>query len=269
LRCYRQQLDLTLQDAATVLECDRSKISRVESGQRGIRPKELRELLTEYGVPDAEQQPLLRLADRKSRPAWLGNYASTLPKQVADYYGLEPAASEILIYDGHTVPSLLQTPEYARVIAETGLERASGEQAEHRDALGELRKELLLDGSLQVSVVMGEAAVWQRGGLAEVMAGQVNYLAEVSGVNPAVTVQVLPFTARPLTVAGSASFTLLRFGAVNGLEVAFVSTLGGGVFVEEQREVAAYMCAFAQLREDALSADDTIRLLREASAPSQ
>ena len=52
LRQYRENLGYLLEDAARVLECDRSKISRIETGQRGIRPKELRELLTEYGVSE-------------------------------------------------------------------------------------------------------------------------------------------------------------------------------------------------------------------------
>ena len=47
LRRYRENVGYALEDAARVLECDRSKISRIETGQRGIRPKELRELLTE------------------------------------------------------------------------------------------------------------------------------------------------------------------------------------------------------------------------------
>ena len=51
LREYRESLGYNLDEAARILECDRSKISRIETGERGIRPKELRELLTEYGVP--------------------------------------------------------------------------------------------------------------------------------------------------------------------------------------------------------------------------
>ena len=54
-----------------MLECDRSKISRVETGQRGIRPKELRELLTEYGVPgDREQAALVAIASRDGQRGW-------------------------------------------------------------------------------------------------------------------------------------------------------------------------------------------------------
>ena len=47
LRTHRERLGFTLEDAARLLECDRSKISRIETGQRGIRPKELRELLAD------------------------------------------------------------------------------------------------------------------------------------------------------------------------------------------------------------------------------
>ena len=62
LRRYREDLGFILDDAARVLECDRSKISRIETGQRGIRPKELRELLTEYGVGEQEQSTLTAIA---------------------------------------------------------------------------------------------------------------------------------------------------------------------------------------------------------------
>ena len=62
LRRYRENMGYALEDAARVLECDRSKISRIETGQRGIRPKELRELLTEYGVGEQEQGTLTALA---------------------------------------------------------------------------------------------------------------------------------------------------------------------------------------------------------------
>src|SRR5580658_10734256 len=62
LRRYRENVGYALEDAAQVLECDRSKISRIETGQRGIRPKELRELLTEYGVGEQEQSALAMIA---------------------------------------------------------------------------------------------------------------------------------------------------------------------------------------------------------------
>jgi transcriptional regulator with XRE-family HTH domain len=51
LRHQRGKAGYTLDDAARVLDCDRSKISRIETGQRGIRTLDLRELLAEYHTP--------------------------------------------------------------------------------------------------------------------------------------------------------------------------------------------------------------------------
>jgi transcriptional regulator with XRE-family HTH domain len=58
LRRYREHLGYDLGVSARILECHPSKISRIETGQRGIRPKELRELLTEYGVEAATRDAL-------------------------------------------------------------------------------------------------------------------------------------------------------------------------------------------------------------------
>ena len=95
LRRYRENMGYALEDAARVLECDRSKISRIETGQRGIRPKELRELLTEYGVPDSEQAALVGLARRRDSRGWWDQYANVLPEAFADYLAMESTAAEI------------------------------------------------------------------------------------------------------------------------------------------------------------------------------
>ena len=61
LRRHRESSGDTLKDAARFLECDPSKVSRIETGQRGIRSKELRELLDEYGINEPMQAVLTDL----------------------------------------------------------------------------------------------------------------------------------------------------------------------------------------------------------------
>src|ERR1700684_2629293 len=106
-----------LEDAARVLECDRSKISRIETGQRGIRPKELRELLAEYGVPASEQLALVAIASRGGQHSWRHPYAEVRPDDYVDYVIMESAAAEIMTYEAQLIPDLLQTDEYAIAIA--------------------------------------------------------------------------------------------------------------------------------------------------------
>ena len=79
LRGYRENLGYTLEDAAALLECDRSKVSRIETGERGIRAKELRELLGHFGVPGEQQSLLLLLADPRGAYGWHRDYADVLP----------------------------------------------------------------------------------------------------------------------------------------------------------------------------------------------
>src|ERR1700722_10106239 len=121
LRQYRETLGYTLEDAARMLECDRSKMSRVETGERGIRGKELRELLAEFGVAGDQQAILELLASPRGARGWCREYDSVLRGAWRDYLTLETAASRISVYEAQRVPGLLQTPAYARALAEAEL----------------------------------------------------------------------------------------------------------------------------------------------------
>ena len=85
LRRYREHLGLGLDDAARVLECDRSKISRIETGLRGIRPKELRELLSEYGVGEQEKADLTAMAGAVRADTWQPDYGDVLTSTRREY----------------------------------------------------------------------------------------------------------------------------------------------------------------------------------------
>jgi transcriptional regulator with XRE-family HTH domain len=253
-----------LEDAARVLDCDRSKISRIETGQRGIRPKELRELLTEYGVPDSEQAVLARLASRTSQHGWWDPYRGVLPGPFTEYLAMESAAAEILVYRADLVPDLLQTAAYARAAIAA---RAADLTAGHLDTLvmaQAVRQQTIL-GSCRVEVILGEAALRQLVGGPETMTGQLTYLATLAGGSPDLTLRVLPFSAGAHPVAGTAPHTILRFAGAPGLGVLYLDTLGCGICLTDPADTARYLSAFAQLRSSALTAEDTTRLLRKAA----
>jgi transcriptional regulator with XRE-family HTH domain len=264
LRRYRENVGYTLEDAARVLECDRSKISRIETGQRGIRPKELRELLTEYGVPDREQAALVAIASRGGRRGWWHPYAGVLPGPYLDYVIMESAAAEIMTYEAQVVPDLLQTDDYARAIAaatEPGY--ATEQEREEAAAARATRRQVVLGASAErrLSVILGEAALHQAVGGPGVMAGQISHLVRLADDFPGLTLQVLPFTAGAHAAAGSASLAILRFPDAPSLGVVYLEALSGGVYLESQEDVARYIRAFALLRAAAFSAADSARLL--------
>jgi len=259
LRRYRENVGYALEDAARVLECDRSKISRIETGQRGIRPKELRELLAEYGVPASEQLALVSIAGRGSPRSWWHPFAGILPDAYLDYVIMEWAASEIMTYQGQLIPGLLQTDEYARAVAAAEPGYATDEQREDVVAAGATRRQAVLDGR-RLSVVLGEGALLQAVGGQDVMARQLRHLAGLAD-QAGVTLQVLPFSAGAHGAAGGGSLAILRFPDAPSLGVVYLEALSGGVYLESQADVARYIRAFALLRSSALSPADSQRLL--------
>jgi len=266
LRRYRENVGYALEDAARVLECDRSKISRIETGQRGIRPKELRELLTEYGVPASEQLALVSIASRGGQHSWWHPYTDTMSDAYLDYVIMESAASEIMTYEAQLVPDLLQTDQYARAIAAAEPGYVSDQQREDAVAARAARRQAVLSGSRRLSVILGEGALHQVVGGADVLARQISHLVPLSEDAPALTLQVLPCSAGAHVGAGSGSLAILRFPDAPSLGVVYLEALSGGVYLESQPDVARYVRAFALLRAAALSPGDSGRLLRRLAA---
>jgi transcriptional regulator with XRE-family HTH domain len=253
LRRYREDLGFILDDAARMLECDRSKISRIETGQRGIRPKELRELLTEYGVGEQEQHTLSALAQTGSRRRWQ-QHGDALPGAYREYLALEQAASEIFMYDPQHIPDLLQTPQYAQASEA----RNSSFQADAELTLS--RQQRLGERQTRLTALIGEAALRQAHGDRMIVRNQLRALAAADGRT---VVYVLPSRC---ALPSSGPATILRFAAVPGLSAVYLPGLSGGVCLTSQQDIASYTTAFEQLRVSALPIAASARLIQEIAA---
>jgi hypothetical protein len=257
-----------IEEAARVLDCDRSKVSRIETGHRGITAAQLRELLTEYGVPAPEQEALAALAYYGHEEGWWRSYRGVLSDAGADLIGLEACATQIRAFQAQVVPDLLQTEEYARALADANPAYPDEEQRALA-VQAKLARQSVVVGQRRahLEVVLAEGAVRQMVGGPEVMRRQLRRLAnlgEGKGVAVGdVTVQVLPFDAGAHSVAGAGAMTVLRFGDVPGLGVVHLGGLHGGASLESPDDLARYERAFALLRLTALPAQASARLLRD------
>jgi transcriptional regulator with XRE-family HTH domain len=279
LRAYRESAGYELSQAARILDCDRSKVSRIETGQRGISAGQLRELLTEYGVPGHEQAALAGIAHYGHDDGWWQGYRDVLSGAGRDLASMEAAATEILAFQPQHVPDLLQTEEYARALA--GSDPAcSGDGQRARRVEAKMARQAVVLGkrSVHLEVVLAEGAVHQMIGGPAVMRRQLRRLAnvgagggggETGGERSAigdVTVQVLPFGAGASAVAGMGSATILRFASVPGLGVVHLDGLAGGACLEGRDALASYSRAFTLLRAAALSPVASGQLLRDMAA---
>lgn len=278
LREYRESLGYNLDEAARILECDRSKISRIETGERGIRAKELRELLTEYGVPATEQEALLAIAHRGRESGWWLDYRDVLPPAAQDYVIMEIAATQILAYEPNQVPDLLQTPDYMRAAAAADPRYASAQQRAHTMEVKLNRQRIVVAGRAPgLDIVMTEGALRQTVGPPRVMREQLGRLAALADTGfddglpdsevpeaerSRVSLRVLPFAAGAHAVAGCGPMTLLRFADTPDIGVVHVAALSGGISLDGREEVARYLKTFAELRAVALSTSRSAHLIR-------
>jgi transcriptional regulator with XRE-family HTH domain len=144
LRQLREAKGLTRAAAGYTIRASESKMSRLELGRVSFKERDIRDLLMLYGVEDPDQRDgLLALAKQANQPGWWHRYSDILPNWFEAYVGLEETAALIRTYEGHLVPGLLQTEEYARAVMVAGLPSRSDDEVERWLKLRMDRQELL------------------------------------------------------------------------------------------------------------------------------
>lgn len=263
LRDHREKAGYTLDDVAVVLGCDRSKISRIETGQRGISSHELRELLVEYGSDDQEQQAIIEIA-RRIREGWWDQYRDVLPDDLLDQVTLEPLADEILTYDPQTVPDLLQSSGYALAIATANPVLASDEQRERAVRAVSARQVMLLEERPpKLTIIIGEAALRQRVGGDDAMREQLRLLADVSGNFPSLTLQVLPFTSGVHAAICTGPVSVLRFRDMPSFAVIHQTGVIGSASVVRGTILTLVLRKLEMLHSAALTPEESQQLIRQ------
>src|ERR1700761_6535505 len=92
LRALRNERGLTVEQVAAELLCSPSKVSRMETGQRGATARDIRDLCDFYGVVDAaKRDQLTSLAREGKQQGWWQSFAVPLPHMT--YVGLEQEAT--------------------------------------------------------------------------------------------------------------------------------------------------------------------------------
>jgi hypothetical protein len=134
----------------------------------------------EYGIGEEQQATLAGIADLHGAHAWGAKYADVLADAGRDYLLLEAGASRISVYETQRIPPLLQTPQYARALAEA--ERGFADDKLDRAVKATLawQKAILGERKPDIHVIIGEAALCQEVGGRRVMEGQLGLLTGVA-----------------------------------------------------------------------------------------
>src|SRR5215469_3842876 len=260
LRRLREAAHLTCEEVAAALDVSASKISRIETGRVLVSPRDVRDLLEIYSVPDDQRDSLIQLARDSRQKGWWHAYAGSMQPQFATYLGLESAASELRTYRASRIHGLLQTEEYARAVltaSRIGHPRPGGADEATR---------LLIERQRQASAssprqwaVLDESVIRRRVGSREVMRMQIEHLIKLN-TRPDVLIQVMPYGAG-MHVALDASFTIMGFPDQGDADVVCIGYPTGVLWIEDPTEVDQYNSVFRHMQAAALSPEDSVALM--------
>jgi transcriptional regulator with XRE-family HTH domain len=267
LRRYREQAGLTIDDVAERLEWSSAKISRIENSRVSVLPRDVKFLLSTYGLSDRDEawDVLLTLARESRQKGWWQQYGEAVPDWFEVFVGLEAEAATIHGYDSEFVPGLLQTQGYARAVHQAQLITAPEEEIEQRVKVRMARQELLLsDDAPQVWLVLNEAVIRRVVGGRATMHEQLTRLVEATDL-PNVTLQVVPFSsgAHPAMVG---SFNILGFPEPTDPNIVYFEYYNGALYLEKPPEVGQYRLMFDHLRATALPVDTSRAFIVRAAS---
>ncbi|MFJ5835775.1 Scr1 family TA system antitoxin-like transcriptional regulator [Streptomyces shenzhenensis] len=246
---------------------------------RGWRQEDLGELMEYSGVHVSavevgRKMPTLRFACRADAAFGTAGTADTFERQwreirhgsllegFPEYVGHEGRAVEIRLYEIGIIPGLLQTPQYARVLADSAVQRGAitPEQAAERVSfLGERQAALQRSRPPMVFVVMDESCIRRPIGGSEVMGAQLESLVEFAA-QPNTVLQVAPFELgerRPFDLP----VNLLTLSDRSLL--AYAESQAQGHLDRETTAVLPMLTAYHQLQAEALSQAASVAMISQ------
>ncbi|WP_083926848.1 helix-turn-helix domain-containing protein [Nocardiopsis valliformis] len=264
LRERREAARITGGKAAGHAGMHAGTLSRVESASTRIQPGTAQLLMRFYGASDEECEAAFQLAHLARRKGWWRSYKS-VPKWFEPYLGLEADAVFIRDYRDQLLPDLFQTEEYARLVAQACIPALSEVEARERVEICLKRQERLTGlNPLRLDVVMSESALRLEVGGATTMKPQLSSLLERCDL-PNVTCRIFPYSAGAFPHQ-SGSFTSLSFEEENQLgfsfgEVVYQGHEAGASYLEDEDTTTRFRAIFENLRDRALSEDDSRALI--------
>lgn len=258
LRALRLARRLSCADVAKAIGCSESKISRMETGQRGLRADEVAAILGFLRAPAALRQELVDLVRGGEHRNWHAIHGK-LPSNWKDLIGFEAEATALYNYEPVLIPGLAQTPDYARAIIQGANDHLSDGEL---DALVATRmgRQVILSRA-QVHLLIDEGILHRRLASPGMMRAQLQHLAAL-GSRANIVIQIVPLdtTAHP---GLGGPFVVMDFADQPSL--VYVESRGTSTFLEEEVHLTNARLAWQRLRALALSPEESLGLIAKVA----
>jgi transcriptional regulator with XRE-family HTH domain len=271
LRELRGSQRITVKAAAEQLEWSEAKIWRIETGQTSLRSHDVELMCRIYGAPADLTEALMGLARETKAKGWWQAFGDVIPEWFDVYVGLEEAAAEISWYESELVPGLLQTEDYARTLIEADNPGVDTPEIDRRVQVRVQRQALVRRATapLKLRVVLSEAVLHRPVGGPQVMAAQLDRLAE-AGELANISLRVVPFSAGFHRGVLSGPFEILRFpqngdGTDSEPPTTYMDGYTGALYLDKPSEVERYAEAFGSITQTSLDEPSSASLIRQAA----
>ncbi|MEW2619484.1 helix-turn-helix transcriptional regulator [Streptomyces sp. NPDC048106] len=247
LAVARRAAGLSQPALAAALSVNDETIASIEQGRRPLKldiAERCDELLETRGTLAAG---VTNLPEIDQFPLW-----------AEEYMDQEKVAIALSWYDALVVPGLLQTEAYARALLSGRIPAYTADELESKIEGRMKRREILrrTDPPTLSFIVWEPALRWPTGGN-ETHLEQMQFLRECSEL-PNVSLQILPLD-RPHHAGDAGPFTLLE--TPDHQHLAYTESQRGSQWVSDPGEVSILARKYAMLRTQALTVEDSRRLL--------
>ncbi len=250
LRRARQEAGLTQETVADQMDWSLSKVIRIENGAVGISTNDLTALLRLYSVRDPKTIVELIAQGKEARKqSWWSSYRPVLPPTYFQYIEYETSASTIRSYETLIIPDLLQTEEYATIVARLYRPDFTSTTAQILAEVQTRRHELLLSGPDPplLFFVLDEAVIQRLIGARSLRQAQLEKLIRMAN-RPEVTIEIVPFSVG-LHRGMATNFSILEFGAAADSDVLYFGIARDSLFSNNEAEkISEHRELFEELR---------------------
>ncbi|MGH3873421.1 MAG: helix-turn-helix domain-containing protein [Pseudonocardiaceae bacterium] len=255
---YRNERGLSGAQLAGELGVGQPQLSRLETGKAKVTAAALQRLVEVLDIPEADARKLDELRRRSAEPGWWQDYGDILSEPVEMLIELEVEASWIRSYEGHLIPGLLQTRDYAERIMTAGSMHIRVADIDRYLEL-RMRRQKRLAESMRFTTVLSEAAIRQQVGGPDVLREQLRHITRTTRESD-VTVQVVPFTADAHAALG-ASFVIIQWPDEHDAEAVYVDGETSFTVYERDGVIRQYVHAFASVQAQALPPRESLDLI--------
>lgn len=256
LKAARESAGKSRAEVATAMDWSLSKVIRIEAGTVGISTIDARALTGLYAITDPDRvEEILSLARNSRLRTWWSALRDRVNPSYYAYIGLEDESVEVLYFAPTTLPTLLQSRDFA----------AGGTSVRPTDeeiTVRLRRQQEILNKSRppRITAIIDEAVLHRIAHAPARAPEQLSHLLSLSA-SPHITIQVLPFSAGPPPVV--APFAILQFPDPEDADVMYVENAVTDEVIDRPEDVRPYLHVFHELRDKALDPAESLAMIKE------